>query len=186
MSGIGANDNMARIDFQSRHSLSQALSNGERIAEKKLGSDGISLEDTMLIESMSVNKSESDAIVKRASNVSDVRCVKLTDHESVAGRVSVFNTGTTVTRSEVGGVVKSDGSIMGKGRFDLSKTVRSNVGEDMSDQSRTKLKAGNDMKIVHSKSKCGNFKGEVSIRCPSSDGSAGRIGRAHFESGSDV
>ena len=48
------------------------------------------------------------------------------------------------------------------------------------------MKAGNDMKIVHSKSRCGNIKGDdVRIRRPSSDGSASRIDRAHFESGSD-
>ena len=69
MSGIGANGFVARIDFQSRRSQSQAMNNIERIAEKELDSDGISLEDTMLIESMSVSKSESDAIVKRASKV---------------------------------------------------------------------------------------------------------------------
>ena len=44
----------------------------------------------------------------------------------------------------------------------------------------------NDIKIVHSESKCENIKGdEVSIRRPSSDRSAGIIVRAHFESGSD-
>ncbi len=86
-----------------------------------------------------------------------------------------------VTRSEDGGVVKSDGSKMSKGQLDLSKTVRSNVGEDMTnDQGRTELKAGS------SGNECGSIKGdEASIRRPSLDGSASRIGRAHFESGSD-
>ena len=31
----------------------------------------------------------------------------------------------------------------------------------INDQYRTKLKAGYDMKIVHSKSKCGNIKGDA-------------------------
>ena len=54
------------------------MSNNEMIAETELGSSGISLEGTMLIESMSVSRNESDAIVMRASNVNDVRCVKRT------------------------------------------------------------------------------------------------------------
>ena len=37
MSGIGAKGNMARIDFQGRHSQSQAFN--ERIAEKEICSD---------------------------------------------------------------------------------------------------------------------------------------------------
>jgi hypothetical protein len=46
----------------------------------------------------------------------------------------------------------------------------------INDQDRTKLKAGYDMKIVHSKSKCGNIKGDaVSIRRPSSDGSVSYV-----------
>ena len=151
-----------------------ASSKYEMVAETELGSNGISSKvDDMNIESMSMNENESDAIVRRALNVKDVRCGKRTDHESVARGVSVF-TGTTVTRSEDGEVVKSGRSNMSKGRLDLSKTVRSNVGEDMTnDQGRTKLKAGNDMKNVHSESKCGNIKvkgDEVSIRRPSSDG----------------
>ena len=77
------------------------------VAETELGSNGISSKvDDMNIESMSMNENESDAIVRRALNVKDVRCGKRTDHESVARGVSVF-TGTTVTRSEDGEVVKS-------------------------------------------------------------------------------
>ncbi len=117
------------------------------IAETELGSssNGISSEvDDMNIESMSMNENESDAIVRRASNVNAGRCVKRTDHESVAGRVSVF-TGTTVTRSKEGVVVKSGGSDMSKGWIDLSKTIRSNVGEDMT---LAKLKTGNDVLSV--------------------------------------
>ena len=52
-----------------------------------------------------MSRNESDAIVKRTSNVNDVRCGKRTDNESVAG-----STTATVTRSEEGegGVVKND------------------------------------------------------------------------------
>ena len=69
---------------------------------------------------------------------------------------------------------------MSKGQLDLSKTVRSNDGEDMTnDQGRTELKAGS------SGSECGSIKGdEASIRHPSLDGSASRIDRAHFSDGS--
>jgi|SaaInl74LU_5_DNA_1037368.scaffolds.fasta_scaffold16754_3 hypothetical protein len=78
----------------------------------------------------------------------------------------------------------SDGEVL-----DFDRTVRLNAGDDMMyvhHGRNKKLKAGNDMKNVHSKSKCGNIKGDViSIRRPSSDGSANRIDRAHFESGSD-
>lgn len=38
---------------------------------------------------------------------------------------------TKVPQSVVGGFVKSDGGMMGEGQLDLSKTVLSNVGEDM-------------------------------------------------------
>ena len=48
--------------------------------------NGVSLEGTILIESMSVSRNESDAIVKRTSNVNDVRCGKRTDNESVLSR----------------------------------------------------------------------------------------------------
>ena len=72
----------------------------------------------------------------------------------------------------------------------------SNVAEDMANV-RTKLKAGKDIKNVHSESKCRNIYGdEGSIRRPSSSDRSKEmslkemsleqiIDRAHFESGSD-
>ena len=114
LAAIGADGNMAKIDFQSRFSQSHAMSNNEMIAETELGNTGISLEGTMLIESMSVSRNESDAIVIRASNVNDVRFVKRAGHnKSVTRRVSVYY--RHITRSEDGGVVKSDGSKIRKG-----------------------------------------------------------------------
>eukprot|EP00984_Skeletonema_dohrnii_P025190 scaffold14300_cov176-Skeletonema_dohrnii-CCMP3373.AAC.1 len=64
------------------------------------------------------------------------------------------------------------------------------AGDDMMyvHHGRNKLKAGNDMKNVHSERNngCENLTvSEVNIMRPSSDGSANRIDRAHFESGSD-
>ena len=84
---VGANGFVADIDFmsQSQHSRSQAMSKYEMIAETELGSNGISSEvDDMNIESMSMNGKEVDAIVRRALNGNDGRCVKRTDHESVS------------------------------------------------------------------------------------------------------
>jgi len=85
--------------------------------------------------------------------------------------------------------------------LDFDRTVGLNAGDDMMYVHHgryKKLKAGNDMKYVHSESKCAgndmkyvhsetnngceNFTvSEVNIMRPSSDGSANRIDRAHFE-----
>ena len=193
--GIGANDKVANIDFQSQNGRSQAMSINEMNAETEteLGSNGISLEGTILIESMSASRNESDAIIRRELNGNDVivRWVKRTDHESVAGRVSVF-TGTTVTRSdheEEG--VQNNGSRMGETHLDFSRTgagdnmvyvhhgvlsVGKGAGDNMVYGHHGVISvgkcAGDNMVYGHHGSKCGIIKGgEGSIWRPSSDGS---------------
>eukprot|EP00984_Skeletonema_dohrnii_P007009 scaffold2495_cov116-Skeletonema_dohrnii-CCMP3373.AAC.4 len=132
--GIGARWNgvVTGIDLQSQHGRSQALKdrlmNNELITATEFGTNGngISSECVDLsIESMEVSENQ---VVEDANGSKGF--VNQTDHEHVAGRVSLF-ADTTFTRadyeeSDESRMESSDGKVL-----DFERTVRLNAGTDM-------------------------------------------------------